>query len=79
MLRNETFAALKHKTHRGLFRRWDSRITQFDSRVLVPRARRQTDTAGTTETSLLGLLDVEIHGSSVLKGDCEVNAGVRFQ
>ena len=33
-----------------------------------PGARRHTHTAGTTEASLLGLLDVETHAIRVLKG-----------
>ena len=41
---------------------------------LSPGARRRTHTAGTTETSLLGLLDVEHHDSKVQKGVFEVNA-----
>ena len=41
---------------------------------LAPGARRRTHTAGTTEASLLGLLDVEHHGSKVQKGVFEVNA-----
>ena len=40
---------------------------------LAPGARRRTHTAGTTEASLLGLLDVEHHGSKVQKGVFEVN------
>ena len=40
---------------------------------LAPGARRRTHTAGTTEASLLGLLDVEHHGSKVQKGEFEVN------
>jgi hypothetical protein len=41
---------------------------------LAPGARRRTHTAGTTEASLLGLLDVEHHDSKVQKGVFEVNA-----
>jgi hypothetical protein len=40
---------------------------------LGPCARRHTHTAGTTEAGLLGLLDVVIHGTRVLKRGCEVN------
>jgi len=40
---------------------------------LAPGARRRTHTAGTTEASLLSLLDVGNHGIRVQKGDCEVN------
>jgi hypothetical protein len=40
---------------------------------LAPGARRRTHTAGTTEASLLGLLDVGIHGRRVLKQGGEVN------
>jgi hypothetical protein len=34
---------------------------------LAPGARRRTHTAGTTEASLLGLLDVGNHGMKILK------------
>ena len=40
---------------------------------LAPSARRRTRAAGTTEASLLGLLDVEYHDSKVQKGVFEVN------
>src|SRR5579864_3326585 len=40
---------------------------------LAPGARRRTHTAGTTEASLLGLLDVGIHGRRILKQGEEVN------
>ncbi len=40
---------------------------------LAPGARRRTHTAGTTEASLLGLLDVENHILRVQKGAFEVN------
>ena len=40
---------------------------------LAPGARRRTHTAGTTEASLLGLLDVENHGLRLLKGRVDVN------
>ena len=40
---------------------------------LAPGARRRRHTAGTTEASLLGLLDVEYHDSKVQKGVFEVN------
>lgn len=43
---------------------------------LAPGARRRTRTAGTTETSLLGLLDVENHGLKVQKGVFEVNVAI---
>ena len=56
-----------------MFRRWDSRIARYGSRVLVPGARRRTHTAGTTEASLLGLLDVGNHRLRVLKGYADVN------
>ena len=41
---------------------------------LAPGARRRTHTAGTTEASLLSLLDVEHHDPKVQKGVFEVNA-----
>jgi len=40
---------------------------------LAPGARRRTDTAGTTEASLLGLLDVENHTGRLSKQGEEVN------
>jgi len=40
---------------------------------LAPGARRRTHTAGTTEASLLSLLDVETHSFRVQKGALEVN------
>jgi hypothetical protein len=40
---------------------------------LAPGARRRTHTAGTTEASLLGLLDVGFHGTRILKQGEEVN------
>jgi hypothetical protein len=40
---------------------------------LAPGARRRTHTAGTTEASLLSLLDVEIHLMRVQKWALEVN------
>ena len=43
---------------------------------LGPGARRRTHTAGTTEASLLGLLDVGNHGIRVLKPGPEVNAAI---
>src|ERR1700730_13373992 len=49
----------------GLFQRWDPRIARYDSRVLAPGARRRTHTAGTTEASLLSLLDVRNHPSKI--------------
>src|SRR5258706_7095106 len=50
--------------------RWDSRIARFMIRYLEfqpPGARRHTCTAGTTETSLHGLLDVVIHTEATLR------------
>ena len=41
---------------------------------LAPGARRRAHTAGTTEASLLGLLDVGNHAIKVQKGEPEVNA-----
>src|SRR6267154_3791951 len=50
--------------------RWDSRIARFMIRYLElqpPGARRHKCTAGTTETSLHGLLDVVIHTEVTLR------------
>jgi hypothetical protein len=44
---------------------------------LAPGARRRTRAAGTTEASLLGLLDGEIHGRRILKQGEEVNTTFR--
>ena len=41
---------------------------------LAPGARRRTHTAGTTEASLLGLLDVGNHDIKVLNQGSEVKA-----
>jgi hypothetical protein len=43
---------------------------------LAPGARRRTSTAGTTEASLLGLLDVGNHLIRVQKRNFEVNAAI---
>src|SRR4029077_1657615 len=60
----------------GLFQRWDPRIARYDSRVLAPGARRRTHTAGTTEASLLSLLDVRNHASKIPKVAIEVNVHI---
>ena len=60
----------------GLFQRWDPRIARYDSRVLAPGARRRTHTAGTTEASLLGLLDVRNHASKIQNEAIEVNVPI---
>jgi hypothetical protein len=46
---------------------------------LAPCARRRTHAAGTTEASLLGLLDVGFHGTRVLKQGEEVNTAFPMQ
>jgi hypothetical protein len=43
---------------------------------LVPGARRRTHTAGTTEASLLGLLDVGNHDTKIQKRTFEVNPDI---
>jgi hypothetical protein len=43
---------------------------------LAPGARRRTHTAGTTDASLLGLLDVGNHGIKVQNGSSKVNEAI---
>jgi hypothetical protein len=60
----------------GVFQRWDPRIARYDSRVLAPGARRRTHTAGTTEASLLSLLDVRNHATKIPNEAIEVNVPI---
>ena len=45
----------------------------------APGARRRTHTAGTTEASLLGLLDVGNHRLKVQKGSSKVNEAIGWR
>jgi hypothetical protein len=46
---------------------------------LAPGARRRTNTAGTTEASLLGLLDVGNHRLKVQNGGSKVNEAIGWR
>jgi hypothetical protein len=46
---------------------------------LAPGARRHTHTAGTTNTSLLGLLDVRNHGIKIQNGGSKVNEAINWR
>jgi len=76
-LRSGLIELPKQKSHRQVYS--GGGILELLAMILeylAPGARRRTHTAGTTEASLLGLLDDGNHGIRVLKPGSEVNAAI---